>query len=375
MEQIIAVDLISQYERIKSEIDEAVLQVVGSGNYINGKAVADFSDALSALIGTKFAVPCANCTDALQLSIMALELQTGDEVIVPNFTYIAAAEAIAMLGLVPVLVDIDPKTFNIDPDKIASAISVKTKAIIPVHLFGQSCDMAPILKIAKENNLFVIEDNAQSIGAEYTFPDGKKRKTGNMGVIGALSFFPTKNLGCMGDGGALLTNDQPLAEKLRKLTLHGQSQKYVHEYVGCNSRLDTLQAAILNVKIRHLDEFTQARQNLAKRYDDALKSRPDLLDIPFRNPASTHVYNQYTVIVKAGKRDDLKKYLLENGIPSTVYYPLPLNRQPALRGIFKTGSDLSESEKISASVLSLPMHTEMDEQQTEYIIEKLLKYE
>jgi len=375
MEQIIAVDLISQYERIKSEIDEAVLQVVGSGNYINGKAVADFSDALSALIGTKFAVPCANCTDALQLSIMALELQTGDEVIVPNFTYIAAAEAIAMLGLVPVLVDIDPKTFNIDPDKIASAISVKTKAIIPVHLFGQSCDMAPILKIAKENNLFVIEDNAQSIGAEYTFPDGKKRKTGNMGVIGALSFFPTKNLGCMGDGGALLTNDQTLAEKLRKLTLHGQSQKYVHEYVGCNSRLDTLQAAILNVKIRHLDEFTQARQNLAKRYDDALKSRPDLLDIPFRNPASTHVYNQYTVIVKAGKRDDLKKYLLENGIPSTVYYPLPLNRQPALRGIFKTGSDLSESEKISASVLSLPMHTEMDEQQTEYIIEKLLKYE
>ncbi|MDR1783111.1 MAG: DegT/DnrJ/EryC1/StrS family aminotransferase [Dysgonamonadaceae bacterium] len=375
MKQILAVDLISQYERIKSEIDEAVLQIVGSGNYINGKAVADFSDALSALIGTKFAVPCANCTDALQLSIMALELQTGDEVIVPNFTYIAAAEAIAMLGLVPVLVDIDPKTFNIDPDKIASAISVKTKAIIPVHLFGQSCDMAPILKIAKENNLFVIEDNAQSIGAEYTFPDGKKRKTGNMGVIGALSFFPTKNLGCMGDGGALLTNDQTLAEKLRKLTLHGQSQKYVHEYVGCNSRLDTLQAAILNVKIRHLDEFTQARQNLAKRYDDALKSRPDLLDIPFRNPASTHVYNQYTVIVKAGKRDDLKKYLLENGIPSTVYYPLPLNRQPALRGIFKTGSDLSESEKISASVLSLPMHTEMDEQQTEYIIEKLLKYE
>jgi len=375
MKQILAVDLISQYERIKCEIDEAVLQVVGSGNYINGKAVADFSDALSALIGTKFAVPCANCTDALQLSIMALELQTGDEVIVPNFTYIAAAEAIAMLGLVPVLVDIDPKTFNIDPDKIASAISVKTKAIIPVHLFGQSCDMAPILKIAKENNLFVIEDNAQSIGAEYTFPDGNKRKTGNMGVIGALSFFPTKNLGCMGDGGALLTNDQTLAEKLRKLTLHGQSQKYVHEYVGCNSRLDTLQAAILNVKIRHLDEFTQARQNLAKRYDDALKSRPDLLDIPFCNPASTHVYNQYTVIVKADKRDDLKKYLLENGIPSTVYYPLPLNRQPALRGIFKTGSDLSESEKISASVLSLPMHTEMDEQQTEYIIEKLLKYE
>ncbi|MDR1762565.1 MAG: DegT/DnrJ/EryC1/StrS family aminotransferase [Dysgonamonadaceae bacterium] len=375
MEPIKSVDLTSQYLRLKTEIDEAVAEVIRSGNYINGQAVSDFAAALAAFSGSRFAIPCGNGTDALQLSLMALDLQPGSEVIVPDFTYIAAAEAVALLRLVPVLVDVDPKTFNLAPEKLANALSSKTKAVIPVHLFGQSCDMAPILKIARENNLYVIEDNAQSIGTEYVFPDGSRRQTGTMGLIGAFSFFPTKNLGCFGDGGAMTTDSEELAERLRKLTVHGQSKKYVHEKVGVNSRLDTLQAAILKVKLAHLQSFTEARRRVAAAYDQGLQSRVDILELPYRHPASTHVFNQYVIKVKNDRRDDLQKYLTSKGVPATVYYPLPMHRQPALCGIFKTGSDLTESEKLCRSVLALPIHTEMSEEQINYIIKQIIDYE
>ncbi|MCL1933241.1 MAG: DegT/DnrJ/EryC1/StrS family aminotransferase [Candidatus Azobacteroides sp.] len=368
------VDLTTQYQQIQKEIDHAVLGVIRSGQYINGEAVGKLAAELAAYTGAKQVIPCGNGTDALRIAMTALDLQPGDEVIVPAFTYVAAVEAAALLRLAPVAVDVHPRTFNIDVNRIEEAISPKTKAIIPVHLFGQTADMEPLMRIARRHNLFVIEDNAQSIGSVYTFSDGTQKQAGTIGDIGILSFFPTKNLGCYGDGGALMTNDELLAKKLQMTTVHGQSQKYVHQIIGCNSRLDTLQAAVLQVKLTYLDDYIQFRRKLANRYDEGLKLRSDRFETPYCIPESDHVYNQYTLIVKEN-RDNLQLYLKEKGIPTTVYYPLPLHFQPAFKNKMRMGGDLSVSEKLCRSVLSLPMHTEADEEQTQYIIDQLIRYE
>lgn len=365
-------DLAAYYQRIKSEIDRAVIDVMSSGQYINGSAVNTFADALAEYTGAKHIIPCANGTDALQLALMALDLHKGDEVIIPDFTFISAAEVIALLKLTPVPVDVDPKTFNIDVSKIAGAISKKTRAIIPVHLFGQCCDMSALLNIARQNNLYVIEDNAQSIGAVYTFPDGRKCQAGTMGDIGTFSFFPSKNLGCYGDGGALATNDETLAAKLKMLTVHGQTKKYEHTALGCNSRLDTLQAAILNVKLPYLNADIAARQKVAQEYGKRLIEKSDLLETPATFSASTHVFHQYTLKIKNGRRDELKKYLAEKNIPSMIYYPIPIHRQQAFCGNIKLGSDLSETEKLCSSVLSLPMHPLLSAEEIDYICGTIL---
>ena len=317
MKAIQMVDLTTQYRRIQSEIDEAVLGIIASGQYINGEAVGKLAASLVNYTGSQHVIPCANGTDAIRIALSALDLQPGDEVIVPAFTYAAAAEAVASLLLIPVVVDVDYRTFNIDVNKIEEAVSPKTKAIILVHLFGQTADMEPLMQIAKKHNLFVIEDNAQSLGSVYTFSDGTKKQAGTIGDIGILSFFPTKNLGCYGDGGALMTGNKELAEKLRMVTVHGQSKKYIHQIVGCNSRLDTLQAAVLQVKLSYLDDYISARKNLANKYDEGLKSFGDRFETPFCIQKSSHTYNQYTLIVKEN-RDMLQQYLKEKGIPTTV---------------------------------------------------------
>ncbi|MDR3220139.1 MAG: DegT/DnrJ/EryC1/StrS family aminotransferase [Dysgonamonadaceae bacterium] len=374
MEPILMMDLIPQYRRMQAEMDEAVLGVIRSGQYINGDAVRSFSDALSEYTGSEFVIPCANGTDALQIALMAFDLQPGDEVIVPAFTFIAAAEAAALLQLNLVPADVDPRTFNIDVQKLESLISPKTKVIVPVHLFGQTADMAPILSIARKYGLYVLEDNAQSIGSVYTFPDGKQQQAGTIGDSGILSFFPTKNLGCYGDGGALLTGDASFARKLRMIALHGRSQKYFHEIIGCNSRLDTLQAAVLMVKLRYLDACIQARKTSAMQYDAGLSTRIDLLETPYCIPCSTHVYNQYTLKIKNGQRDKLQKYLKEKGIPTMVYYPTPLQDQPSVGKYLKLRGDLSESDTLCRSVLSLPMHTELTAEQIRYIIKQIMNF-
>jgi dTDP-4-amino-4,6-dideoxygalactose transaminase len=360
---------------MRTKMNAAISKVARSGDYINGEAVKDFSSNLAAYTGAKYVIPCANGTDALQIALMALGLQPGDEVIVPNFAYVAAAEAVALLRLTPVPVDVDPETFNIDVQKITNSLSLKTKAIIPVHLFGQCSDMAPILKIAKENALYVIEDNAQSIGSVYTFPSGERLQAGTIGDIGTLSFFPTKNLGCYGDGGALLTNNEELAQKMQMVASHGQTTKYQHELIGCNSRLDTLQAAILDVKLPFLDEYIQARQQTAQAYNKALEARSDLYEIPKCIAASTHVYHQYTLKVKLDKRDALQQYLKKRKTPTVIYYPTPLHRQPAFRGVIRIGSDLGETEKLCKAALSLPIHPELTEEQIRYITDLLVNYE
>ncbi len=374
------VDLQGQYHRLKEEIDAAMQAVIESCAFINGPQVKAFSDHLAEYLDIPHVIPCGNGTDALQIALMALGLQPGDEVIVPAFTYVAAAEVIALLGLTPVLVDVDPHTYNIDPRKIEESISRNTKAIIAVHLFGQSCDMDPILKIAAMYHLHVVEDNAQSIGAEYTFPDGRVKKTGTMGIIGTTSFFPSKPLACYGDGGALTTSDENLAKRIRMIANHGQERKYHHKLIGCNSRLDTLQAAVLDVKLKHIDEFTASRQAVAARYDEALASCEQLL-LPRKSAFSTHVYHQYTVRLKpAGDVADTAKYreslqasLKEKGIPTMVYYPLPLQAQEAYKWMARTPGTMDEAARLSTSVLSLPIHTEMTEEEQEYIIDTLLK--
>lgn len=368
------VDLTTQYERMQKQIDEAVLDVVRSGKYINGDAVGDFAVQLSEYLRVKYVIPCANGTDAIQIALMALDLQPGDEVIVPAFMYAAAAEVIVLLKLTPVLVDVHPRTFNLDADKVEAAISSRTKAIIPVHLFGQTADMEPLLRIAKKYGLYIVEDNAQSIGSVYTFSDGTQKPAGTIGDIGTLSFFPTKNLGGYGDGGALLTDDSVLAQKLRMIASHGQSHRYFHEIIGCNSRLDTLQAAILSVKLPYLDAYIQARRKAAEVYDAGLKPLTDLLDIPYCIPASTHVYHQYTLKIKGDQRDRLQLYLKEKDIPAMLYYPLPMHHQPAFENVSRVAGDLNESKKLCQSVLSLPMHTELEDEQIGYIISQLVNY-
>jgi len=373
MKPIQMVDLTTQYERIHEEIDRATLDVFRSGQYINGQSVSLFASELADYTGARYVIPCANGTDALQISLMALDLQPGDEVIVPAFTYAATAEAIALLKLTPVLVDVDAQTFNIDIDKIAEAISPKTKAIIPVHLFGQTADMEPLMQIAQKHSLFVIEDNAQSIGSIYSFSDGTKKQAGTIGDIGTLSFFPTKNLGCYGDGGAMLTNNEELAQKLKMIASHGQSKKYTHEIIGCNSRLDTVQAAVLRVKLPYLNQYIRARKDAACIYQSGLKNC-EQTELPFCVPNSTHVYNQFTIKVKGNKREGLSEYLRERNVPTMIYYPLPLHHQLAFKNLVRLGSDLSETERLCQSVLSLPMHTELEEEQIQSIINQIKNY-
>lgn len=364
------VDLVGQYHRLKDEIDEAIFTTIESSSFINGPMVKTFGSNLAAYLDAEYVIPCGNCTDALQIALMRLNLQKGDEVIVPAFTYAAAAEAAVLLGLVPVLVDVDPRTYNISPEAIADAVTDRTRVIIAVHLFGQSCDMQPIMELAKEKGLWVIEDNAQSLGAEYTFSDGTVKKTGTIGDIGALSFFPTKILGGYGDGGAVIVHDAEFAEEVRMTTVHGQNMKYHHQIIGCNSRLDTLQAAILNAKLKHIEAFIAARQTAASIYDQALKDLDGIL-LPSRLPASSHVYHQYTIQVLDGRRDALQTYLKEQGIPALIYYPVPMQEQVAFKDHARLSGDLSVAKRLSQNVLSLPIHTEMEEETQGYIIEKV----
>ena len=367
------VDLHGQYLKIKPEIDAALQQVIDSTAFIGGPAVTSFSENLSAYLGGNHAITCANGTDALQIALMALGLLPGDEVIVPAFTYVASAEVIGLLGLTPVLVDVDPATFNLTAEAAAQAITPRTRAIIPVHLFGQSCDMEPLLQLAEAHNLYVIEDNAQAIGATYRFRDGHTAKTGTMGTIGCTSFFPSKNLGCYGDGGALFTNDPEMATRIRMIANHGQRIKYHHDIIGCNSRLDSLQAAILDVKLRHLDEYNEVRNQAAHYYTSCLKELAQVV-CPAELPASTHVYHQYTLKVENGLRDALKAHLASCGIPSMVYYPLPLQAQAAFRDIARIGGALDHSTRCAGSVLSLPIHTELTHPTQDIIIEAIFNF-
>jgi len=351
-------DLKGQYKKIKTGIDEAIHNVLDNTCFINGPEVHKFESNLSAYLDSKYVIACANGTDALQIAMMALNLKPGDEVIVPSFTYAATAEVVGLLGLIPVMVDVDEYTFNIRVEDIEKAISPKTKAIVPVHLFGQSADMEGITQIAKKHNLFVIEDNAQAIGAKYRFKDGTVKHLGTIGDIGCTSFFPTKNLGCYGDGGAIFTQNSEIAERIRMVTDHGQRVKYYHDIIGCNSRLDTIQAAVLNIKLTHLDEYSANRYEAAQRYKEMLGGIKEIL-LPVESPFSTHVYHQFTIQLSE-KREDLKSFLAERGISSMVYYPMSLNNQKAFSSISRIPVSLSNSERLAASVLSLPMHTELN---------------
>lgn len=362
------VDLVSQYHRWKEEIDSAVSSVIESGAFINGPHVKEFASNLAAYLRAPHVIPCGNGTDALQISLMCSGLHPGDEVIVPAFTYAAAAEAAVLLGLVPVPADVDPYTYNIMPESAEAVISERTRAIIPVHLFGQTCDMHPLLALARKYDLFVIEDNAQSLGSAYSFPGGETIQAGVMGDIGTLSFFPTKTLGCFGDGGAIITRSPEMAEHIRKTTVHGQSSKYHHEIIGVNSRLDTLHAAILDIKLRHIDESIAARQSVATFYNRALAGIPDII-LPRRLPTSTHIYNQYTIRVLGRKRDSLQAYLKTLGVPSIIYYPLSLDEQKAFAPHLRIRTTLNNSRLLAREVLSLPIHTEMKEDELRYIVE------
>ncbi len=367
------VDLQSQYLRIKSEIDAAIQEVLMSTAFIQGPQVKAFAEALSKYNQGINVIPCANGTDALQIAMMALDLKAGDEVILPVHTYVATAEVMALLGLTSVFIDVNEKTFNIDVDQIQGKITKKTKAIVPVHLYGQCADMEPIVKIAKENNLFVIEDSAQALGAEYIYSDGTKKMAGTIGTIGTTSFFPSKNLGCYGDGGAIFTPDRALAEKIRMIANHGQKVKYQHDIIGVNSRLDTLQAAILLVKLKYLDEYTRKRNEVAVYYDKHLGNL-NYIELPYRASHSTHGFHQYTLRTKGIDRDHFKKYLESKGVPAMIYYPIPLHLQKAYRlDGFGEGS-FPITEKLSKTVLSLPIHTEMTEDELSYICEVIKDY-
>ena len=377
MGKIQMVDLKGQYLNIKSEIDSAIASVLESCSFINGPQVKDFSQHLAEYLGIKHVIPCANGTDALQIALMALDLKPGDEVIVPAFTYVATAEVIGLLKLTPVMVDVDYATFNVTVDNIRKAITPKTKAIVPVHLFGQCCDMEPILELADEYGIYVVEDNAQALGAEYTFKNGIKYKSGTMGTIGCTSFFPSKNLGCYGDGGAMFTNDDVLAERLHMIANHGQKVKYHHTIIGCNSRLDTIQAAILDVKLKYLDDYCDARYRAAQYYSSKLNEfdkYQQYFILPEEMENSTHVYHQYTLKVLDGKRDALKEYLSEHNIPSMIYYPLALQNQQAFKEISVAAEKLDIAESLSEAVLSLPIHTELDSGVQDMIIEKICEF-
>ena len=371
------VDLVGQYLKIKDEVDVSMQAVINTSQFINGAKCKEFSANLASYTGAAHAVTCANGTDALQIALMSLGLERGDEIIVPAFTYVATAEVIALLGLTPVLVDVQWDTFNIDPSKIEEAITPKTKAIVPVHLFGQCADMARIMEIAAKHNLYVVEDNAQAIGARWkgVLNGNENPQTGTIGDIGCTSFFPSKNLGCFGDGGAMFTNNNDLAQKLNCIANHGQKVKYHHSMIGCNSRLDTLQAAVLDVKLKYLDEYIASRQAAAAYYLKELAS-VEGIELPVTAPYTNHVYHQFTIKVADGKRDALKEFLAKKDIPTMIYYPLPLQRQEAYMPIAKVAGGVAALEgeeklkvatELSGRVLSLPMHTELTEEQLHYI--------
>jgi UDP-2-acetamido-2-deoxy-ribo-hexuluronate aminotransferase len=378
MRPIQMVDTKTQYQKIKTEVDTAVVQVMESSAFINGKPVQDFSAHLSAYLGVKHTIPCANGTDALQIAMMALNFKPGDEVITPSFTYIATTEVIALLQLTPVFVEVDPKTFCIDPEALEKAITPKTKAIVPVHLYGQAAPMEEIMAIAQKHNLYVIEDNAQAIGCDYTFSDGSKKKTGSIGHIGATSFYPSKNLGAFGDGGAIFTNDDLLADKMRMIANHGQSRRYYHDVVGCNSRLDTMQAAILDIKLKHLDEYIAARRAAADFYDKAFAGH-SIVKTPFRSPYSNHVFHQYTLLLENGDKSSelrgaLNEFLATHKIPSMIYYPVPGHRQKMFEHFNVASQSMPVTDWLTERVISLPMHTELDKEQSEFIVTKVLAF-
>ncbi len=367
------VDLKGQYEKIKDEVNAGIQNCIDNTAFINGPAVKEFQLDFEKYLGVKHVIPCANGTDALQIAMMALDLKPGDEVICPAFTYVATAEVIGLLGLKPVMVDVDPKTFCIEMENLEKYITPNTKAIVPVHLYGQSADMEKIMEFAKKHKLFVIEDNAQAIGSDYTFADGTSKKTGTIGHIGCTSFFPSKNLGCYGDGGAIMTNDDDLALKIRMIANHGQEKKYYHKVLGCNSRLDTMQAEILKVKLKHLDEYSAARNKMANYYDENLNNIEGL-EIPARAEYSNHVFHQYTLKVAKGKRDELQKYLAEKNIPSMIYYPLPLYKQEAFKQYVSEGFSLPVTEQLCSEVISLPVHTEFNQEVQDYIISEVKNF-
>ena len=366
MHKIQMVDLKRQYDKIKPEVDKAIQQVINTTAFINGSDVQEFSKELAAYLGVKHVIPCANGTDALQIALMALGLQPGDEVITPSFTFIATVEVVALLRLKPVFVDVDAESYTMDPESLKNAITSNTKAIIPVHLYGQTANMEAILAIASAHNIPVIEDNAQAIGGDYTFTDGRKVKTGAMGQIGTTSFFPSKNLGCYGDGGAIFTNDDELAEKMKMVANHGQKTRYYHEIVGCNSRLDSIQAAILRIKLRHLDEYCEARRKAAEYYDNAFSNHPNI-KTPYKAPYSYHVYHQYTMQLQGVNRDAVVEKMTERGIPTMIYYPVPSHKQNMFKELGGDKFKLPVTDYLQECVVSLPIHTELSEEELKYI--------
>ncbi len=373
VKKIQMVDLKSQYEKIKTEVDGAIQNVLNNTTFINGPEVKAFQAELEKYLGVKNVIPCANGTDALQIAMMALGLKPGDEIITADFTYVATAEVIGLLGLKPVLVDVLPNTFDIDVNAVEKAITPKTKAIVPVHLFGQCANMEAIMALAKKHNLYVIEDVAQAIGADYSFSDGTKKKAGTIGTIGCTSFFPSKNLGCYGDGGAIFTNDDTLAAKIRMIANHGQSVQYVHDSIGVNSRLDSIQAAILRIKLRDLDNYAAARNKAASYYDNAFANHPKL-KIPARANYSNHVFHQYTLQLNGVDRNAFREFLAGKDIPAMIYYPIPLHLQKAYTDPRYIAGDFPVTEKLCASVVSLPMHTELDEETLKYITDSVLEF-
>lgn len=373
MKKIQMVDLVSQYERIQEDVDQSVLDVIRSSAYINGPEVKNFQSELEEYLNVKHVIPCANGTDALQMAMMALGLKPGDEVITATFTFVATAEVIALLGLTPVLVDVDPDTFMLDPKEVEKAITPKTKAIVPVHLFGQCADMEAIMKIAKEHNLYVIEDTAQAIGADYTFSDGTTAKAGTMGDIGTTSFFPSKNLGCFGDGGAIFTQNDEYAKKLRVIANHGMTVRYYHDEIGVNSRLDSIQAAILRKKLPHLDSYNASRKRAADFYDKAFAAS-DKIKTPAKVKGSTHVFHQYTLRVNAVDRAALIEHLNGKGIPAMIYYPVPLHMQKAYQDDRYKQGQFPVAEMLASQVISLPMHSELDDDQLEFITHSFLEF-
>jgi UDP-2-acetamido-2-deoxy-ribo-hexuluronate aminotransferase len=373
MKHIQMVDLSAQYQKIKPAIDEAIADVIQNTAFINGPAVGQLATELGQYLGAAHVIPCANGTDALQIALMALGLKPGDEVITPSFTYIATTEVIALLGLTPVFVEVDPQTFCVAAAAIEAAITPRTKAIVPVHLYGQAADLNAIMEIARKHQLYVVEDNAQAIGSDYHLSDGRVQKTGTIGHIGCTSFFPSKNLGCYGDGGALYTQDAELARKIKMIANHGQEQKYIHDVVGCNSRLDTIQAAVLRIKLRQLDNYIDARREVAAAYDAAFAQIPGV-EIPFRAADSKHVFHQYTLKLNGHSRAALQDHLQAAGIPTMIYYPIPAHRQQMFSKFNLGELHLPITEQLCEHVISLPIHTEMDEQQLQYIIEHVQSF-
>ena len=367
------VDTKNQYLKLKEEVDRAVVAVMDSSQFIGGPVVKQFSDNLAAYHGSKYCIPCANGTDALQIALMALGLQPGDEVIMPSFTYIATVEVAALLRIKPVFVEVDTQTFCIDPEAIESAITPRTKAIVPVHLYGHAAKMEEILAIAERHNLYVVEDNAQAIGNKYSFGDGSVKRTGTMGHIGCTSFYPSKNLGAFGDGGAMFTDDEQLANTLQMIASHGQSKRYYHDIVGCNSRLDAMQAAILDIKLKHLDDYTAARRTAAARYNELFDGVEGIIT-PYDASNQKHVYHQYTLILEGIDRDSLSEYLTKEGVPNMIYYPVPCHKQKMFEGFGGAAYHLPKTDWLTERVISLPIHTELDEEQQAFIAGKVIEF-